>query len=423
MRFVVVVGGALVVGSYVFRPRIKPKKIPAHNMPVFKSLVPFTEYVKARLLYALVPWSILKYIVLEASPDVSALLDERDVTGKSPYKFKEVVAGQIWTVEYRYQMEKNVAWLVLASAKQNEEQLLSAVPEEDRAMLKGDLERCRRCALIPPEEGVKGAYYKDSLALDSWMTVAKLADGGLILYSPIKIDGADGEVARWLTSLGGPVRAIFAPSGAHHFFVKGAQEVFPEALVFTGDSAFVKMAKAGVRVDVDYTTHGGMMFLMQIFATSLIPCLCDGDPNQELVLFHTPSGTCLVTDLLYTKYDLNRGKARSDGMEKSERDIRVESDPEMWPLRLFNANWITPSPNGLLPRYRYATFDKSVWRPGKPPTDASSAHRFSHALRIVLDTGAKLGTQRCVACHLDEPISWQQADKLIRAHWDFLFTE
>lgn len=63
-----------------------------------------------------------------------------------------------------------------------------------------------------------------------------------------------------------------------------------------------------MRIDIDYTTHGGMMCLMQTMGSSLVPCLCDGDPLEELVLFHTQSGTCMCADLVYGKYDLYRGK-------------------------------------------------------------------------------------------------------------------
>lgn len=58
--------------------------------------------------------------------------------------------------------------------------------------------------------------------------------------------------------------------------------------------------------------------------------------------------------------------------------------------------------------------------PGGPPADESTAERFRKDVLLVLKEGQAVKAKRLVSCHLDEPIPWTQADKLIRASWDFL---
>jgi len=60
------------------------------------------------------------------------------------------------------------------------------------------------------------------------MTVIKLADGGLFLHSPVKLDP---ELRAALDQLG-PVRFVAAPNRAHHLFVGDYIGAFPEATIF-----------------------------------------------------------------------------------------------------------------------------------------------------------------------------------------------
>lgn len=134
--------------------------------------------------------------------------------------------------------------------------------------------------------------------------------------------------------------------------MRSAQEAFPSALVVAGDSAGVKLAKDGVRVDANYSTPPGKSVLRTLISGSLCAVVCEGDPNQELVLFHLGSNTAMCCDLLHTKFDLDRGKARSDGGVLTEHDLAMRSHPARWAGRLFRAIWLDRSPNGLLPVYR-----------------------------------------------------------------------
>jgi len=57
------------------------------------------------------------------------------------------------------------------------------------------------------------------------MTVIRLGNGGLFLHSPVPLDGALRAALNQL----GPVRAIVAPSKAHHLFVDDYVKEYPEA--------------------------------------------------------------------------------------------------------------------------------------------------------------------------------------------------
>src|SRR5262249_60614439 len=56
------------------------------------------------------------------------------------------------------------------------------------------------------------------------MTVIRLADGGLFLHSPVRLDE---ETKRALAELG-PVRAVVAPSKVHHLFAGEYVRAYPD---------------------------------------------------------------------------------------------------------------------------------------------------------------------------------------------------
>jgi uncharacterized protein DUF4336 len=60
------------------------------------------------------------------------------------------------------------------------------------------------------------------------MTVIRLADGGLFLHSPTKLDD---ETRRGLDAIG-EVRAVIAPSRAHHLFVADYMKAWPNAKLY-----------------------------------------------------------------------------------------------------------------------------------------------------------------------------------------------
>ena len=60
------------------------------------------------------------------------------------------------------------------------------------------------------------------------MTIARLADGGLFVHSPVALDARTREAVDAL----GPVRAIVAPSRFHHLYVGQWARAYPDAPIY-----------------------------------------------------------------------------------------------------------------------------------------------------------------------------------------------
>ena len=119
------------------------------------------------------------------------------------------------------------------------------------------------------------------------MTVVRLGDGGLWLYSPGPIDD---ETAAELKSLG-PVQYLVAPNRFHHLHLPAAAARFPEADVLGAPGL------ADKRKDVTFT---GTLGFASPWGGELQPMPIDGMPAfNEVVFCHRPSGSLLVADLLF----------------------------------------------------------------------------------------------------------------------------
>lgn len=117
------------------------------------------------------------------------------------------------------------------------------------------------------------------------MAVLRVADGGLLVWSPVQPDALLlAEIA-----LLGPVRALIAPNRLHHVFLADWLARFPQARIQAAPGLAAK------RPDLRLTD-----------LTDTPPPDCDGIeiaviPNSiapEAVLFHRPSATVLLCDLL-----------------------------------------------------------------------------------------------------------------------------
>ena len=119
------------------------------------------------------------------------------------------------------------------------------------------------------------------------MTVVRLGDGGLWLYSPGPIDD---ETAAELESLG-PVEYLVAPNRYHHLYLPAAAERFPDADILGVPGVETK------RKDVEFTATLGVG---TPWGGELQPIPIDGMPAfNEVAFCHRPSGSLLVADLLF----------------------------------------------------------------------------------------------------------------------------
>jgi hypothetical protein len=121
------------------------------------------------------------------------------------------------------------------------------------------------------------------------MTVIRLADGGLFLHSPVRLDAATREALDDL----GPVRAAVAPSKVHHFFVGDYLTAYPEARVYG--------APGLARKRRDLKFHGVLSDqAAPEWHGEIAQHLFRGAPYlNEVVFFHLPTRTLLLTDLAF----------------------------------------------------------------------------------------------------------------------------
>jgi hypothetical protein len=132
------------------------------------------------------------------------------------------------------------------------------------------------------------------------MTAVRLVDGGLLLHSPVPLDA---ELRTALDKIGS-VRAIVAPSRAHHLFVGEYITAYPGAKLHGAprlpekrkdlgfDSILGEEADADWRGQIDQHLFGGAPLL------------------NELVFFHRATGTVIFTDLVFNIAAADASKAR-----------------------------------------------------------------------------------------------------------------
>lgn len=156
------------------------------------------------------------------------------------------------------------------------------------------------------------------------MAVMRLEGGGLALWSPV---GLTPELRAAVAQLG-PVRCLLAPNRLHHLYLGDWAEAFPEAAIWAAPGLAAKrpdLRIAGEIGDVAPPEWAGQIDSVLV-PNSIAP---------EAVLFHRPSRTVLVCDLLQNMAaDWYHGwravVARLDGM--------LEPEPAM-PRKFRLASW------------------------------------------------------------------------------------
>ena len=119
------------------------------------------------------------------------------------------------------------------------------------------------------------------------MTVLRLGDGRLILHSPVPISP---ELRGELETLG-PVGFIVVPR-AHGKFAARASESFPAAQLLAAPRA--PWRRRSLAFGVSLASRVPAQWAGQIESLLVL-----GFPLQEVVLFHRPSRTLVITDLCF----------------------------------------------------------------------------------------------------------------------------
>ena len=127
------------------------------------------------------------------------------------------------------------------------------------------------------------------VALTTRMTIVRLADGMLMVHSPIRLT----DELRSAAARAGRVRFIVAPNRFHHLFVADWQKAYPEAQTFCAPGLDTKRADLKFTgILGDYPAPGWADEMDQAFVRAL-------PPLNEIVFFHRKSRTVIFTDLLF----------------------------------------------------------------------------------------------------------------------------
>jgi hypothetical protein len=121
------------------------------------------------------------------------------------------------------------------------------------------------------------------------MTVIRLRDGSLFLHSPVPLDD---DTRAALDGLG-PVRAVVAPSLVHHFFVGEYGAAYPQATLYAAPGLERKRADVpfGAVLDDEPPAQWAGQLEQHVFRGAPI--------MNEVVFFHAPTRTLLLTDLAF----------------------------------------------------------------------------------------------------------------------------
>lgn len=119
------------------------------------------------------------------------------------------------------------------------------------------------------------------------MTVVRLADGGLWLHSPVKLDPEDRAALDRL----GPVRHIVAPNQMHHLYVAPVKSVYPEAQVYLAPGLAEKVPSLPAGQVLGSEAPAA-------WAGQIQQLVVGGAPKLNEVVFRA-GRTLIVTDLLF----------------------------------------------------------------------------------------------------------------------------
>jgi hypothetical protein len=126
------------------------------------------------------------------------------------------------------------------------------------------------------------------MRLTATMTVLRLADGGLLLYSPVALTPERRQAVAAL----GPVAHLYAPNLMHHGWIGEWADAFPAARVHAAPGVAKK--RRGLRVDRILGAAPE-----PAFAGTVDEIPIEGFRLRETVLLYRPAQTLVVADLVH----------------------------------------------------------------------------------------------------------------------------
>mmetsp|Transcript_49668 Transcript_49668/g.118292 ORF Transcript_49668/g.118292 Transcript_49668/m.118292 type:complete len:896 (+) Transcript_49668:63-2750(+) len=350
------------------------------------------------------PVSLGKQVLVAQAPK-EKLPDVRDILGKTPFKFSEIVPAGVWHANYTYQSGSDIATLITGSITDDVQKkiLARAKDKDEEELLRKDIMKCACCKKMSKAEAKAGGWFKAGLKMESNMLIFKLASGGLLLYSPVKVDD---EMKAFLDARG-KVEYLVAPSNVHTTFMKSATEAYPDAKVIAPWGASVKLDAVGVKVDMEYTNYPETV--VQALSTDFKVMVMKGDPNGELVLVHKATRTMVICDLLYSEHDTGL---------LSPEDAK---DEDAWLGRIMEKQFFWPDfANGKLAVYRHQILDPDSAMPVVPAPKREDRWAFG---RSVLDLLMISEVDRVASAHFSSTVSGEHGKKLLREAWGWIVEE
>ncbi len=166
------------------------------------------------------------------------------------------------------------------------------------------------------------------------MTVVRLASGEMWLHSPVAFRGTllDALQER------GAVRHLIAPNWIHYAYVQDWSDALPAATVHAAPGVATRAQERGLRLRVDHLlTDEAPAAWSAEFDQMVVP---GSRIHREVVFFHRPSRTLILTDLIEN----------------------FEPPKLPWHLRLFTRVAGNQDPDGSMPRDMRLTFDREALR-------------------------------------------------------------
>lgn len=203
------------------------------------------------------------------------------------------------------------------------------------------------------------------------MTVIRLTDGELILHSPTQFSFALKEQLEAL----GRIAHLVAPNTAHWSFMREWQEHFPQAQSWAvpGLGERPAVQKSGLRIDRVFTDG-----LVGEWGEEIEIILVRGKGLVEAELFHRPSRTLVVTDLI----------------------VNLEADKLPLPMRLGAGMLGALAPEGKAPSYA-----RGLVKAGGEQTIAAAKRLVAlEPERVILAHGH--WHERDGAAHLRRSLDW-----------------
>jgi len=122
------------------------------------------------------------------------------------------------------------------------------------------------------------------------MTIVRLKSGGLFLHSPIRLSSDTKEFCNKL----GPVEYVIAPNTMHHLFISAYFTEYPAAIFLAPENLIKMLPNLKFTRALSHAAESGYQDVMeQSFVEGTRPKF------DEMIFFHRPSRTLIVTDLLF----------------------------------------------------------------------------------------------------------------------------